>query len=111
MRDIFQQLRRLPTNGRGEADFETPEGADLAALAASADTAVRAIHLGLGALGQLVARSSTDIADGSVPPESMANLGFLMSELGDLAAECMWISAQCRSVSVATTEAVHASGT
>lgn len=65
-------------------------------LAISAETSMRAIHLGLGALGHLVARSSLDIRDGSVPADVMENLGFLMAELGDLAAECMRVASECR---------------
>ena len=65
-------------------------------LARCAEAIVRTIHLGLGALGHLVARCSMDLQDGSVPADSIENLGFLMAELGDLAAECMRISVGCR---------------
>lgn len=57
---------------------------------------MRTVHLGLAALGQLVARCSMDLQDGSVPADSVESLGFLMAELGDLAAECMRIAAECR---------------
>lgn len=93
IRQLFRQLSVL-TEGQGRA------GA-LIVLANSAESAMRTIHLGLAALGQLVARSSLDIQDGTVSAESMENLGFLMAELGDLAAECMRIASECRFTAVA----------
>lgn len=89
IRQLFRQLPAL-TQGQGGA------GA-LIVLADSAESSMRTIHLGLAALGQLVARSSLDIQDGTVTAESMENLGFLMAELGDLASECMRIASECRS--------------
>ena len=68
----------------------------LASVAANADATMRVVHLGVGALGTLVARCSMDLQDGTVSPESIENLGFLMAELGDLAAECLQIASRCR---------------
>src|SRR4051812_20297423 len=91
-RPVRQLLRQLPAFP-AEARASTPA---LIALAENAETSMRTVHLGLGALGELVARSSLDIQDGTIPSESMENLGFLMAELGDFAAECMRIATDCR---------------
>lgn len=92
VRPIRQLFRQLPALTQGQL-----RAGALIVLAHSAESAMRTIHLGLAALGQLVARSSLDIQDGTVSAESMENLGFLMAELGDLAAECMRIASECRS--------------
>lgn len=65
-------------------------------MASTSSAALRTIHLGLAALGQLVARCSLDLQDGTVGSESIENLGHLMAELGDLAGECMRIHGECR---------------
>lgn len=112
-RPIRQLFRQLPLLAQG---METPTGLDanrpgaLVILADSAERSMRTIHLGLAALGQLVARSSLDIEDGTVSAESMENLGFLMAELGDLAAECMRIANECRSATSASKGAANALG-
>ena len=97
LRDVFRQLQQLPVNDRQEPDFESVQRSALERLAHNADTSMRAIHLGVGALGHLLARSAAEIEDGAVPAECVAHLGFLMAELGDLAAECLWLASQSRS--------------
>jgi hypothetical protein len=111
IRDVLRASRLLPTTAGGEIDFDGTSAQTLAALAANADSSMRAIHLGLGSLGHLLARSSVEIADGTFSAECMANLGFLMAELGDVAAECLWIAGQCHCAAVTRrTEAAHADG-
>jgi hypothetical protein len=99
LRPVRELLRLLPllTAADGASKVTPGPSGDLANLAGCAEACIRTVHLGLGALGHLVARCSMDLQDGSVPSESIENLGFLMAELGDLAAECMRIAAQCRS--------------
>ena len=65
-------------------------------LAGSCEACLRTVHLGLAAVGQLIARCSLDLQDGTVDREAVENLGFLMAELGDLASECLRIAATCR---------------
>jgi hypothetical protein len=99
LRPVRELLRLLPllTAAEGASKVNLAPSGDLANLAGCAEACIRTVHLGVGALGHLVARCSMDLQDGSVPAESIENLGFLMAELGDLAAECMRIAAQCRS--------------
>ena len=73
-------------------------------LAFSCEACLRTIHLGIAALGQLLARCSLELQDGTIGQESVENLGFLMAELGDLASECTRIAAACRADGAATGE-------
>ncbi|MEJ8838076.1 hypothetical protein [Ramlibacter sp. AN1133] len=97
-RPMRELLRRLPLLTRADkvTSAVAEDAGDLAALAASAEATARTIHLGVGALGHLMARCAMDLQDGSVAPDCIENLGFLMAELGDLAAECTRIAGDCR---------------
>lgn len=75
---------------------EMPASDLLAALAADAETTMAVIHLGMGAIGQLLAHSAVVNEDGTIGADSLESLGFLMAELGDLAACCMTLSTRCR---------------
>lgn len=99
LREILRHLPKAMAMEGVRVDAASANGELLDRLAASAEASMKTIHLGLGALGHLVARSSLDIEDGSVPAECVESLGFLMAELGDLAAECMRIASDCRSAS------------
>lgn len=90
-------LLRLLQASRSGTDPRNPTPETLREqLAGSSEACLRTIHLGLGALGQLVARCAMDLQDGTVPCENIENLGYLMTELGDLATECMRIAGECR---------------
>jgi hypothetical protein len=39
------------------------------------------------------------VEDGTIGADSLESLGFLMAELGDLAAACMTLAARCRRAS------------
>jgi hypothetical protein len=111
VRPVRAMLRDLPILQKTRnACFETDDQDALQRLAESAEVMMRTIHLGLGAVGHLLARSSLDIQDGSVPADTMENLGFLMAELGDLAAECMRVAGECQS-QLERPEGSHAQGT
>ncbi len=68
----------------------------LRSLAEDAEATMSSIHQGLGAVGHLLAHSAVPIEDGSIGADSVESLGFLMGELGDLAAACMKLAAHCR---------------
>lgn len=101
MRELLRLLP-LVTTPTGAMRPAPATSGEAAGLAACAEAATRTIHLGVGALGHLVARCSMDMQDGSVPADSIENLGFLMAELGDIAAECMRIAVECRFTGEAT---------
>jgi hypothetical protein len=98
MRELLTRLQRLPAANFGEADLRACDGASLASLAEDAETTVSTIHQGLGAIGHLLAHSAVPIEDGTIGADTLESLGFLMAELGDLAAACMTLAAHCRRV-------------
>lgn len=96
MRDLLANLPLLPTTKKQEVDFQAAAPDLLVAIADDAETTMNVIHMGVGALGQLLAHSAVVIEDGTIGADSVESLGFLMSELGDLAAQCMTLAARCR---------------
>jgi hypothetical protein len=101
LRATRELLRLLPMIEAGRSSLQTPTLAPpdvRERLAASCEACLRTTHLGLAALGQLIARCSLDLQDGTIGQEAVENLGFLMAELGDLASECLRIAAACRTV-------------
>ncbi|MDR6535999.1 hypothetical protein J2739_001769 [Variovorax soli] len=104
MRELLAQLQRLQlTDNTGEVDLRVCSSVLLADVAEDAETTISTIHQGLGAIGHLLAHSAVPIEDGTIGADSMESLGFLMAELGDLAAACMTLAARCR-------RAIQASG-
>jgi hypothetical protein len=85
MRQLLRDL--TPPSDDGEA---------LRRLANNAEVVMAVCQNGLGALGHLLAHSSPVIEDGTVGADSIEALGWLMAELGDLAAHCMALAAECR---------------
>ncbi|HEX2548064.1 MAG TPA: hypothetical protein VHL79_24480 [Ramlibacter sp.] len=96
MRELVRLLPCLPATG-ATAPRELEAGELQARLASSCEASLRTIHLGLASLGQLVARCSMELQDGTISTDAIENLGHLMAELGDLASECMRIAGDCRS--------------
>ena len=99
MRDLVAMLPRLPIGGDFQVDFAAAERRVLLCIADDAETTMAVIQSGLGALGQLLAHSAVEIEDGTIGADSLESLGFLMAELGDLAAACMTLSVHCRRAS------------
>lgn len=57
-------------------------------IADHAEASMRVIHLGLAAIGHLLAQSAVQVEERTIPSESVESLGTLMAELGELAALC-----------------------
>ena len=96
MRDLLRQLPRFHTDGQGEIDYVNSDRATLLAAGQNAESIARALHMGMGAIGHLLATSAPQIEDGSVDSDAIEALGWLMAELGDLGAELAVIAIQCR---------------
>jgi len=96
MRDLFRQLPRLHTDGQGNVDCARSDRAIVAAIGQNAESIVSALHMGVGAIGHLLATSAPQIDDGSVGSDAIEALGWLMAELGDLGAELAVMAIQCR---------------
>lgn len=96
MRDLLRQLPRLQTDGQGNADYAKSDHAIVAAAGQNAESIARALHMGMGAIGHLLATSAPQIEDGSVDSDAIEALGWLIAELGDLGAELAVMAIQCR---------------
>lgn len=96
MRDLLARLPKLPLNSELEVEFAAADPDLLFAIAEDAEMLMRAMHHGVGAMGQLLANSAVMVEDGTISAECLEALGFLMSELGDLAAACMVLAGYCR---------------
>ena len=98
LRDLLQRLPRLPMKDAQEIDFEAADADLLVEIADAAEITVNALHHGVGAIGHLLAHSAVAIEDGSVGADCVEALGYLIAELGDLGAQCMTLTVQCRSL-------------
>lgn len=96
MRDLMARLPALPLTGAQEVDFAAADPALLVAIAEDAEMLMGAMHHGIGAIGQLLANSAVMVEDGTISADCLEALGFLMAELGDMAASCMTLAAHCR---------------
>ncbi len=96
MRDLLRQLPCLHTDGQGNVDYANSDREVVAAAGQNAACIASALHMGMGAIGHLLATSAPQIDDGSVGSDAIEALGWLMAELGDLGAGLAVIAIQCR---------------
>ncbi|WP_152528757.1 hypothetical protein [Rhodoferax saidenbachensis] len=90
------RLPTLPVTGGQKVDYAAADPALLVAIAEDAEILVGTMHNGVSAIGQLLANSAVMVEDGTISADCLEALGFLMSELGDMAASCMALAAHCR---------------
>lgn len=96
MRSLLNQLPCLPITDERLVDYPAADPHLLVAIRDDAEVTMRVIHLGLAAIGSLMAHSAVAIEDGSIAADCLESLGHLMAELGDLAAGFMVMAAHCR---------------
>ena len=106
MRTLVEQLPRLATGTRGDIDFANCPAALLATVAENAETTAALMGRGLSAIGCLMAYAAVEIEDGSITSDSVEALGWLMAELGDIAAVCFVLATRCRQALPAPPQAV-----
>jgi hypothetical protein len=96
MRDLLLQLPLL-TASPGEAiQYEEADAFLLIQIAENAEVAMNTIHLGLSAVGQILARAAPEVETGEISGDATEALGWLLAELGDFAATAFCLSAACR---------------
>ena len=96
MRDLLKRLPMLPMSGRQEIDFPAADVSLLVAIGDDAQTTIQVIHHGIASIGMLLAHSAPVIEDGTVGADAVESIGYLLAELGDMAASLMTLAAQCR---------------
>ena len=97
MRNLLDWLPMLPVKQNDQqVDYQAADPAVLIVLAEAAEITMNTINRGVGAIGHLLAHSSTVIEDGTIGADTIESLGFLLSEISDLSAGCMVLATRCR---------------
>jgi lysozyme family protein len=84
----------------GELDLVHSSPTVLSSLIENADACAGAFNLGLSTIGQLVAHAAVEVEDGTIGAESIEALGWMLAELGNVAAFCVELAACCRQANV-----------
>ncbi len=93
---LLQCLPQLPMTPEREIDYPAADPALLVAVAVDAESTMNVVHLGVGAIGQLLAGSGVETEGGTIDADCIEGLGNLIAELGALASGCMALAARCR---------------
>lgn len=96
MQGLLARLPLLPLTDTKEVDFPAADPALLVSLADDAETTMNTIIQGVGAIGHLFAHSAVVIEDGTIGADSIESIGFLLSEISDMASGCMLLASRCR---------------
>lgn len=95
VRLVLRHLPQLPTTREGTIDYASADPILLRHLAEAAETIARSLHLGTGAIGQLMAYSAPELEDSTISSDSVEALGWLLSTLGELGAQMAMLAVHC----------------
>jgi hypothetical protein len=95
MRELLELLRQSAPDYRCEFSELTSKQLQ-AQIAANAATVMSVCNHGMAAIGHLLAQSAPVIEDGTIGADTVEALGWLLAELGDMAAYCMVLAVQQR---------------
>jgi hypothetical protein len=93
---LVDELPSLQMNENGAIDFTATPAVVLASIADKAQTTTAVIGLGLSAIGNLMACAAPEMEDGTISADTVEALGWLMAELGEMAAVCFVLATLCR---------------
>jgi len=96
LRDLLLQLPHLTLTAELDIDYSAAEPALLAQLADNAEIVMRISHMGISAMGMLLAHSAPEIEVREIPGDAVEAVGWLMAELGEFAAIAQCIAVACR---------------
>lgn len=96
LRDLMLSLPHLQVRTEFNIDYESAEPALLDQIGTNADITMRTIHRGTAAIGRLLVAVSPEVGTGELPADCMEALGWLLAEMGDLAATAHSLSAGCQ---------------
>ena len=108
MRDLLLQLPLLPAKTGESIEYEAADAALLVQIADNAETAMNVIHLGLSAVGHILAHAAPEVGS-DIGSDTVEALGRLMEELGSFAATAFALSAACRHHTADFSPPVHRS--
>lgn len=86
MRDLLLQLPLLSVTPSGEIDYEAADPDLLVQIADNAEISMRTIHLGLSAIGVLLAHAAPELDTGDITANVVEALGWAICEWSDAAA-------------------------
>lgn len=91
-------MRDLPKlrEKAGMVDFAGSPEEIVHSILENAETTVGAMNMGIAAIGVLIAHSSPEIEDGTIHQPTIESLGWVLSEMGELAGTCTVLAARCR---------------
>ena len=98
-RPVFDLIRQLPcceVSATGEIDYDASDPALIQRMGENAAQVMATMHRGTAAIGLLLANAGPEIETRSLSADVVADLGFLLAELADLAAQCDHIATSCR---------------
>ncbi len=96
LRDLLLLMPHLPVREKSEIDYAGADPDLLVDIARHADTTLRTVHLGTAAIGELLVAVSPEAGTGEFPANSIEAIGWLLAELGDLAATAHLLVAGCQ---------------
>ena len=96
LRDLLLLMPHLQCGVEFNIDYESADPALLHQIATTAEITMRTIHRGSAAIGRLLALVSPEIGSGEFSADSMASIGWLLAELGDLAGTTHCLVAACQ---------------
>ena len=96
MRALIDALPAAHTHPDGSIDFASTPVALLSQVADNAEVTAAGISLSLSAVGNLIPYAAPEMGDGTISSDTIEALGWLMAELGDMAAACLVLASQCR---------------
>jgi hypothetical protein len=89
-------LPLLRTSESGGLDMLGSSQTVVLEIAELAELCAQALSLGISAVGSLIPYAAPEIEDGTVPMGTVEAVGWLLSELGEVAAACTVLAAECR---------------
>lgn len=98
-RPVFELIRQLPrceVSARGEIDYDASDAGLIQQVGENAAQVMATMHRGTAAIGLLLANAGPEIETRSLSADVVTDLGFLLAELADLAAQCDLIATSCR---------------
>ena len=94
--EVLRNLPKLRVDAQGELDLRGSSPEVLLSLAENAEACIRALNLGLSAVGQLLAFAAPEVEDHTISSDTIKALGWLFSELGHAMAFFVELGIRCR---------------
>lgn len=95
-RDLLLLLPLLTVGPANDIDYEAASPDVLVQIASNAEICQATVHLGISAIGHLLAQAAPEVELAEISGDAIEALGRLIAELGDLAGVAQSIATACR---------------